>query len=259
MKKRWLRRIARAGLALCLCMAGLAAWLWAGSTQHVMRSQALGEARSYRVFNASPTGRIVYALDGHSLRNSLAPAVLFSLSAWLRGEHSPTIVAVDSTASRDRDFRPEAVTPTAWRPDIEGRSGRFDTFLLDELAPALEDAAHRRRSRYVMGHSLAGLYVLDLASRRPQAFDGFFAFAPTFSHDTSIASRLPRTCEARLVYANWGLESRRDTTVWTSVTHGWLSHPLCAAGGPVAVRHPGSLHQTIMLTGQLHLALRGLD
>ena len=40
------------------------------------------------------------------------------------------------------------------------------------------------------GHSLAGLYALDLASRKRGQFSGVFAFAPTFSHDTSITRRL---------------------------------------------------------------------
>ncbi len=257
--KKWLRLAIISLSGVALTFGSLAGWQWSGSHSYEFESQALGEVRSYRVFNESSEGVIVLALDGQSMRHSLAPAVIFSVAEWVRKKPLPKIVAVDSNASRDRDFRPNSVTPTNWRPDISGRSPRFDRFVLDELGPQIEGWEARGRRRYLIGHSLAGLYVLDLASRYPSKFDGFAAFAPTLSHDVSIAKRLPGACSAKFVYANWGLESARDTKVFSGNAKRWRDDPRCQSNPPQIVRHYGSLHQTIMLTGQLHLAVRGFE
>lgn len=249
---RWSGRVALAGL---LVLGGLASWQWATSKAHTIQSNALQERRMYRVFNEHSDGPVIYALDGNSPSNSLAPAVLFSVSALLRGQVIPKIVAVHSNASRDRDFRPPNSAPTYWRPKIAGRSGQFDKFLLAELLPAIENREPKGKRRYLMGHSLSGLYALDLATRKPNRFAGIFAFAPTFSHDISIDERLQRSCNlGTSIYVNWGLESVRDTAVFDSIMARWKAYPGCRQVVPLASRHFGSLHQTIMLTGQFHIA-----
>jgi predicted alpha/beta superfamily hydrolase len=250
----FLRWLAISVAAATVVFALLANWQWSGSTQYSMRSASLDETRVYRVFNRLSDGPVIYSLDGNYMRNGLFPAVIFSTAAILRGQPLPKIVAVDSTASRDRDFRPLTSSPTYWRPSIAGRANDFDSFLFYELLPRIE-GKESNVQRYIMGHSLSGLYVLDLASRKPGRFAGFFAFAPTFSHDVSIRSRLPTSCGANtFLYANWGLESERDTDVFEKTIAEWKAAKRCRRHPPLTSRHYGSLHATIMLTGQLHLA-----
>lgn len=241
---------------LTLVFSGFGWWQWSASERKAISSEILQEDRAYRVFNASSDGPIIYSLDGQFMRNGLFPATLFSTSAFLRGRRLPKVVAVESTGSRDRDFRPLESTPTYWRPALAGRAGDFDRFLFDELIPDVEGDGADAAGRYIMGHSLAGLYVMDLASRDTGNFAGFFAFVPTFSHDTSIQERLPGACRANaLIYANWGLESARDTEIFAQTVKGWKAKPECREHPPVTSRHYGLVHAAIMLTGHLHLAV----
>lgn len=254
---RWALRIAVL-LAAVICL--LSGWLWWSSERGTVQSEALGEARDYRVFNPGARGALVYALDGQTIRNGLSPAVLLTLGAIVQGKPLPQIVAIHSNSSRDRDFRPATSTPTYWRPNIVGHAPKFDRFLFDELFPKFEHSAPPSRPRYLLGHSLAGLYALDLAARRTGHFTGVFAFAPTFSHDTSIMARLPLACgHGTLLYANWGLESARDTAVFQQTVAEWKAAKTCRGRPPLTARHHGSLHQTIMVTGQIDTAIRLID
>jgi predicted alpha/beta superfamily hydrolase len=254
---RWSGRFS---VGILLVASLLSAWQWSTSAVHTIQSVALHETRTYRVFNSHSEAQIVYSLDGATLRNSLVPAVVFSISAILQGRGPPKIVAVYSNANRDRDFRPVMSAPTYWRPRIVGRSSEFDTFLMRELMPQIESRQANETRRYLLGHSLSGLYALDLAARVPGQFAGVFVFAPTFSHDTTIGGRLPAACNANTVlYANWGLESSRDTDVFEATVAQWKADDGCRKNSPLTPRHYGSLHQIVMLTGQIHAAFLLFD
>lgn len=245
----------RLGLAPLLVVSLLSAWQWSTSAVHTIDSLALQETRTYRVFNPRSQGQIIYSLDGATHRNSLVPAVVFSIAATLQGQDPPKIVAVYSNANRDRDFRPFISAPTSWRPRIVGRSSEFDIFLMRELMPQIEGRQAYKMQRYLLGHSLSGLYALDLATRVPGHFAGVFVFAPTFSHDTSIGERLPNACNAdTFVYVNWGLENSRDTKVFAAIVAQWQADRRCRRRPLLTLRHYGSLHQIVMLTGQIHVA-----
>lgn len=232
-------------------------WQWSKSERNFIWSKALEEERAYRVFNPNSDGPLIYSLDGHTMRNSLFPAIIFSVNSFIRGQPMPKIIAIESTSSRDRDFRPPQGKPTYWRPTISGRAADFDRFILNELIPEVEGNTEAENDRYIMGHSLSGLYVMDLAGRDTESFSGYFAFAPTFSHDLSIGERLQHSCRSgAVVYANWGLESARDTEVFEETVSAWKSQPGCRLHPPTTSRHYGSIHATIMFTGHLHLAAR---
>ena len=249
---RWSGRLV---VGILLVASLLSAWQWTTSTVHRIDSVALQEVRAYRVFNPHSEAQIIYSLDGDTLRNSLAPAVVFSIAAILQAQYPPKIVSVYSNTSRDRDFRSVKSTPTYWRPQIVGRSNAFDTFLLSELVPQIEGRQAISMRRYLLGHSLSGLYALDLTTRVPGRFAGVFAFAPTFSHDTTIGGRLAISCTANTVlYANWGLESARDTDVFAKTVAQWKADRRCRQRPPSTPRHYGALHQVVMLTGQIHAA-----
>lgn len=167
---------------------------------------------------------------------------------------------MESTGDRDKDFRPISSTPTRWRSKIPGHSDRFDRFLVEELFVEVEGENAGETQRFLTGHSLAGLYALDLAAHEPELFGGVFVFAPTFSHDISIANRLPHACAADLdIYANWGLESARDTEVFETTVKRWKSDAGCRRFTPVTRRHYGAIHQIVMITGQVDVAFRFLD
>lgn len=242
-------------ISVLVCCVGW--WQWSKSERKFIASQALEEERAYRVFNPNSDGPILYSLDGHMMRNSLFPAIIFSVNSFIRSQPLPKIIAIESTSSRDRDFRPSQGTPTYWRPTISGRAADFDRFIFNELIPEIEGNTQAENERYIMGHSLSGLYVMDLAGRDTTSFSGYFAFAPTFSHDLSIQERLQHSCRSgAIIYSNWGLESARDTEVFEETVSAWKSQPECRLHQPITPRHYGSIHATIMFTGHLHLAAR---
>ena len=255
--RRWLIRLA---CVLAVMIGAMLFWQWVASEAHVISSRALGSDRTYRVFNPNSHGPVIYALDGQNARHGLLPAVIFSVTAAVKGQELPKIVAIASGKDRDADFRNARSEPELWRPRIAGHANRFDSFLIGEIIPVIEGEAIGQTPRFVMGHSLAGLYALDLGARHPDAFDGIFAFAPTFSHDLSIANRLAQTCrDGVMVYANWGWESARDTATFEKVMARWNAAPECGQQRPITRRHFGAFHQVIMLTGQVDLALRFLE
>ena len=255
--RRWIVRLACVVALLC---GALFLWQWTASEAQVFPSKALGAERPYRVFNPDSRGPVVYALDGQNARHGLIPAAIFSASALIQGKDLPKVVAIASGRERDNDFRRAQSKPAAWRPRISGQSEQFDRFLINEIIPAIEGGGARRTKRFLMGHSLAGLYALDLGTRYPGLFDGIFTFAPTFSHDLSIVDRLALTCRDDVaLYTNWGWESARDTAVFDSVVARWKTAPECARQVPVTSRHFGAFHQIIMLTGQIEIAWRFLD
>ena len=225
--------------------------VWDDSQAHTIDSVHLQEQRSYRVFGSGNSNEYVYSFDGQSFRNGLFPATMLRISSWIGAWPDATFVAIYSNANRDVDFRPQHVEPTYWRPSISGRSDIFDSFLIEELFPEVEGNMDVAKRRHLFGHSLAGLYVIDLASRHPDLMAGVYAFSPTFSHDQTILDRLPNVCAGQTdVYANWGLESERDTKVFQSFTREWLEHPGCQERSLTIRRHFGVVHAAIMSTGQ---------
>lgn len=246
-----------------LCYSIVLAIVWNARTELTVRSEALSEVRKITVFGGS--GRhapnvTIYALDGEKHRHALLPAAHSALISWVGGNTRPLFVAIHNQGRRDEDFRPNNVQPASWRPKISGRSAAFDSFLLYEARSEIERRFRRSDSRYLFGHSLAGLYALDMPTRRQQhGFNGIYAFSPTFSHDLSLLARLDKICwNDSQVYLNIGLESVRDTAVFDEAERKLNGSALCRSNVVVA-RHPGVIHQLIMLTGHIAAFRKLLD
>lgn len=217
------------------------------------QSAALGESRKLVIYNLPADRRarpenVIYALDGERWRHGLATAMNASLLAALRGREAPVVVAIDGKGRRETDLRNGTSDPAEWRPFVSGRADRFDRFLLDELRPFVAHRLGQPAHEHLFGHSLGGLYVLDLATRGSSAdgFDSYAAFSPTFSHDRSILDRLQRIC-GKSVLATIGLESNREDRLFASAQRAVK----CPADTVRFRRHPGMIHQVVMLTGQV--------
>jgi hypothetical protein len=249
--KALLKAIGWLFLLVGLPYALLLAWVWNGRTEISVRSAALGEQRNVTLFG-NDTSVIIYALDGDKYRHGLLPAANGALIAWLSGKSRPLIVAIHDHGGRDRDFRPAKVKPAYWRPDISGRAAAFDIFLLEELPAVIERRRGVAEKRYLFGYSLGGFYALDMPTRQKQhGFAGIYAFSPTFSHDLSLIDRISASCVAsRHIYVNIGLESGRDTEVFNKAENVISRQPPCKGRIRLA-RHPGAVHQLVMLTGQI--------
>jgi predicted alpha/beta superfamily hydrolase len=249
---RRLLKSAIAALAIIgIAYAVLLTWVWTGRTEVSINSIALGQQRVATVFDGD-TDTTIYSLDGDKYRHGLLPAAHGALIAWVSGKQRPLFVAVHDHGGRDRDFRPLTVKPASWRPDISGRAPAFDEFLLRELRTEIERRYGKAKKRHLFGHSLGGYYALDMPTRQPNhGFSGIFSFSPTFSHDLSLMNRLAATCIASpFVYANIGLESDRDTEVFETAERSAKANSVCSNKLQFS-RHPGMVHQLVMLTGQI--------
>jgi predicted alpha/beta superfamily hydrolase len=217
-----------------------------------IRSSALNEPRKISVYGAKANAVTIYVLDGDRYRHGLLPAAHGAIIAWFSGHRAPMVVAVHNRGNRDIDLRPETVEPAYWRPDIKGRGPAFDAFLLNEVRGEIERRFGRPDKRYFFGHSLAGFYALDMASRHADhGFESLFAFTPTFSHDLSLLNRLGQACNnSAALYANIGLESARDTAVFAQANTAFAEEPACKTKVTLSW-HPGMIHQIVMITGQL--------
>lgn len=232
------------------------AWqVWIDRLELEVESQALQETRLATVFNApsdQSSAIVIYSLDGEKWRNGLIPATNASLMAWVQGAERPILVAVDSNGRRSVDLRPEMVEPADWRPDVSGRSPAFDVFLIVELREQLENRFGEAEERHLFGHSLGGLYALDMLSRnRNSGFDRVHTYSPTYSHDLSLLDRMPNVCASdSAIYANIGLESGRDTQVFKDARIALQTTGACV-GRFETREYPLMPHQIIMLFGQI--------
>jgi predicted alpha/beta superfamily hydrolase len=244
----WLVALAGIGYAALLLTT------WTNRTEMSVPSKALNESRKITIFGGVGSTRsavAIYSLDGDKHRHALLPAAHGALFAWASGRSRPLFVAIHDQGRRDHDLRPATAKPAYWRPNISGRAADFDTFLLQELRNEIEARFGASRKRYLFGHSLGGLYALDMPTRQPEhGFVGLYAFSPTFSHDLSLLDRLETACiSTSHIYANIGLESDRDTDVFRDAEKQVQASPACRRRFETS-HHPGMIHAVVMLTGQ---------
>lgn len=231
--------------------------VWADAEELVIQSEPLGEHRRLVMYNqhGQSGAPIIIALDGDKLRHGLAPAVQARLLSMVSGKPTPIIIAVDGMGKREGDFRNVRSQPAEWRPVVSGRAPLFDAFLIREVFPLAERQANHTSGIYLFGHSLAGLYTADFSTRNPALanYRGFAAFSPTFSHDLSVIGRLPQLCRTKLAgLMTIGLESSREMELFKAAENHMADAPDCQKSAVSMARHPGAIHQIVMLPGQAH-------
>ena len=88
--------------------------------------------------------------------------------------------------------RRKDLTPTVTRdaPTITGGADRFGEFIATELIPEFERRYQTQPYRLIAGHSLGGLFVLDMLFVRPELFDVWIVVSPaTWWDDDFIVRR----------------------------------------------------------------------
>tara|TARA_A100001391_G_scaffold195570_1_gene173032 strand:- start:233 stop:1009 length:777 start_codon:yes stop_codon:yes gene_type:complete len=233
---------------------------WAERRETTIMSQALGEERRLTVYNTDEGNveQVIIVLDGEKTRHGLSAAVQARTLSWLAGSRSPIGIAVDGMGTRDTDLRNAISNPATWRPRIAGRAADFDRFLAYELLPLARKLAGTPAEIYLFGHSLGGLYSLDFAIRKADETNlaGYAAFSPTFSHDLSIMERLAKLCDTKARgLITIGLESDREEKLFKHASTRFPNAEACAGHAPRMERHPGAIHQIVMLPGQTRAIL----
>jgi predicted alpha/beta superfamily hydrolase len=161
--------------------------------------QGLGDTR-YQLFNSEQLGHplhiyvrvpesakenpdrrypTVYLLDG-----GINYPLMSAYYHYLRlGEEVPELLLVGISYGSDRfaegNYRSSDFTAPAPDRDYWGKAGLFQTVLIEELMPLIEqEYPSDAKQRVVYGHSLGGQFVLYAALTRPELYSGLIAANP---------------------------------------------------------------------------------
>ena len=151
-----------------------------------LQSKILGETRRINVYlpsgySASPSTRfpVLYMPDGGIGEDFLHVAGLVQVSVG-NGTMRPFILVGIENTERRRDLTgPTEVADDRKIAPHVGGSGRFRSFLRDELMPQVEKRYRTTKERAIVGESLAGLFVVETFLVEPELFDTYMAFDPS--------------------------------------------------------------------------------
>lgn len=168
----------------------------------MFRQRSVVSGLDYEIFVSVPDSEppasgfpVIYVLDGNSDFVTVSEAVKRVSRRPQATGISPSIVVgigYPDTESYNIDRRQfdltrqapdEAALPDASSGACGGQDA-FVEFLRTQLQPHIEavyPADPARRT--LMGHSLAGYFVLDVLSRRPNMFSGYMSFSPSIWWD----------------------------------------------------------------------------
>lgn len=169
-----------------------------GTEVRIMSSR--NHNRTYQIFISKPSTPpppagypVIYLLDANSIFGTMAEAVRIQ---GRRPEKTGVIPAVivgigyetaePFSSARHRDFTmPTAESKLPKRPDgndwpEHGGAEEFFSFIEKDLKPEIErDYQIDRNRQMIFGHSLGGLFVLQVLLTKPDAFQTYVAGSPS--------------------------------------------------------------------------------
>jgi predicted alpha/beta superfamily hydrolase len=168
------------------------------ATQFTIRSEILNERRIVFVYVPDTYGSeaarqkrypVLYLLDGRAYFDATI-GIAHHLGSWNAAVQSIPdliVVAIQNT-KRPRDMTP---TRMATGPYSSGSGGAaaFRNFLESELIPAVDKQFRTTGARVLVGHSLAGLFVLDTFLEKPYLFEAYIASDPSLWWDDNLLAR----------------------------------------------------------------------
>jgi predicted alpha/beta superfamily hydrolase len=139
----------------------------------------------------------IYVLDGN-LYSGMAADTMRLMT--LEGRFPPTyVIAIgyDTTnpavviGGRQNDYLHRKATEPGKTVAYGGGGAQFEAFLVDELKQFMEARLGIDPGRsYLAGHSYGGLFVANIASRRPNAFAGYAIGSPSVWADADLPAQL---------------------------------------------------------------------
>lgn len=145
----------------------------------------------------APGWPCLVALDGDRLFGALSGAARALSHRPQKTGVAPMVVAAvahraeDGEGQRSRDFTTRPCPETSWAGPYGGGEA-FRMFLLDQVLPQVRAVAPVDNSGLaLLGHSLAGLFVLETLAAEPKAFARWISLSPSLwwhTPDPAIAS-----------------------------------------------------------------------
>lgn len=97
------------------------------------------------------------------------------------------VVGVPNGDDRIHDLTPPPTGSSARTFRTAGGAAAFADFIIDEILPHVRAKYRARPAVVVAGHSVAGLFALDAAAKRPGSFQGIIAMDPSLQfNDASL-------------------------------------------------------------------------
>jgi predicted alpha/beta superfamily hydrolase len=168
------------------------------ATQFTVRSEILKEGRVVLVYLPDTYGGesarqkrnpVLYLLDGRAYFE-VTTGIAHHLGSWnaaVQWIPDLIVVAIQNT-KRSRDMTPTHMTEGPYSSG-SGGAAAFRRFLESELMPAVDNQFRTSEERILVGHSLAGLFVLDTFLERPHLFDAYIASDPSLWWDNNLLAR----------------------------------------------------------------------
>ena len=159
--------------------------------------------RQYQVFIAAPPQpppeggySVIYVLDGNTMFLTTAEAArAYARRRDESARRRALVVGIgyppgaDIPAARTFDLTPPSGSLPSERPT--GGAAAFLDFIEHDLKPLIaRDYPVDSKRQALIGHSLAGLFVIDTLTRRPEAFQAYVAMSASFWFDDHAV--LPR-------------------------------------------------------------------
>ena len=178
-----------------------------------IESVVMDEPRTVQVFLPAGFGdnperryTVLYTLDGERIRNG----ALAALTARMAAPEPLILVAIDAQGWRRRDMLWDGATRFG-KPHAR-QATRLLSFIETELIPKIESSYPTNGKRLLAGHSLGGLFAIYALTQKPNLFDGYLAFSPTFSHADGSVEKLADFLKTnpeldQFLYMNLGLET----------------------------------------------------
>lgn len=178
-----------------------------------LQSKALAEARPVRVFlpagyeNSTDVYDVLYVTDANGQLPTAAGVTRF-LTVHGRAPQM-MVVGIDSLSSQDRARNFSTVSDYKRRDMPGGGFDKFASFLIDELVPHIDKTYRTSSRRMFAGHSLAGLFAVNLWTRDPNIFEGIIAISPSLTWSNGeVFARIERRLNAgtppRFLFASMG-------------------------------------------------------
>ena len=166
--------------------------------RHTLFSRLLNEERAYWVYQPEKrpgeTERnypVLYLLDGDSFFHTVVGFTRFFSSSRVSSLPPCVVVAVLNT-DRTRDLTPTssaAQRDGSIQPGDTPKGGgmkAFYRFLTEELRPEIEKKVSANGRNFLVGHSYAGLFTLQVLLDYPESFDTFMAIDPSLWWDRGV-------------------------------------------------------------------------
>ncbi len=104
---------------------------------------------------------------------------IVALQASRFGIEDMIVIGLPHTGQYTRDNYPFLSKQTT---DLSPQAQNYTKFIIDEAIPLIDKKYRTNHGRFIIGHSLSGLFVTQLFMQHPSMFSSFFILSPSLHH-----------------------------------------------------------------------------